>query len=330
MNTISKFLKKIQDTINVSQINLEEYEIYYRGESKNYPTTIPSVFRERYLQNEHKIFRELELRYPNIFDNAKSTIDKLTIMQHYGLPTRLLDFTTNPLLALYMAIDTTDYENFYPLLKIIFVKKENIKYYDSDTVSIFSNFSKIDNILDINLQGYCSDNGNTTYVTRGDIAKSGFRYLTWENSNSFTKEENYNLGELICEGNGDLQYLLHEIKGEKSYFKDMIWPKHLNKSVLFIKPKQNTQRIINQAGLFAIFGLNEGKKESFSLEECQNINNFKIKSFKINIKISKMDDAQKESFIEDTKKYLSTLGISYDKVYPEIEYSAKYIKKLYT
>lgn len=329
MEIISKYLKEIQDTIDTTEINLEEYEIYYRGESKNYPTTTPSIFRGSYLNNEHKIFRELELRYPNVFDNAKSTIDKLAIIQHYGLPTRLLDFTTNPLLALYMAMDTTEYENFSPLLKVIFVKKKYIKYYDSDTVSIFSNFSKIDNILNINIQGYFSDNGTIGHMTRRDMHKQGFYYLTWDNCNRFTKEENYNFGKLICEENGDLQYLLHEIKGEKPYFKDMIWPKHLNKSVLFIKPKQNSQRIINQAGLFAIFGLNKGKKDLFSLEECESINDFKIKSFEIIDNITSMSNLEKESFIKNVKRYLSTLGVSYDKVYPEIEHSAKYIKELF-
>lgn len=329
MEIISNYLKKIEETIKSSEINLDEYEVYYRGESKNYETTTPSVFRGNFLENEHKIFRELELRYPNIFDDVKSTIDKLAIMQHYGLPTRLLDFTTNPLLALYMAMDTADYERFFPQLKIIFVKKDNIKYYDSDTVSIFSNFAKIDNVLDINLQGYFSDNGNVGYSERGDMAKAGFYYLNWGNCNRFTKEENYDFGKLICKDNGDLQYLLHEIKGEKPYFKDMIWTKHLNKNVLFIKPKHNSQRIINQAGLFAIFGLNKGNKESFSLEDCQDINDFKILSFNINEGIKDENEDNQKLFTKETKRTLSILGVSYDKVYPEIEHSSKYIKEQY-
>ena len=40
---------------------------------------------------------------PQSFSECKSALDYLVQMQHYGLPTRLLDMTTNPLVALYFA-----------------------------------------------------------------------------------------------------------------------------------------------------------------------------------------------------------------------------------
>ena len=40
---------------------------------------------------------------PRDFSECKSALDYLVQMQHYGLPTRLLDVTTNPLVALYFA-----------------------------------------------------------------------------------------------------------------------------------------------------------------------------------------------------------------------------------
>ena len=333
---ISQFLLKIRDVIENSGINnLDEYEIFYRGESKNYGKTIPGIFRsDNDLKNEHRLFRELELRYPNVFDNAKSTIDKLAIMQHYGLPTRLLDFTTNPLLALYMAIDKDDLSDICPTIKIVFVKKDTIKYYDSDTVSVLSNFAKVKNDLEVDLNILADNNGKIEKSSRG-MCKSTYTYLdNYSKIKALNIKQKNQAGKLICDNNASLHYLLHEIKGEKSYFKDMIWIEHLDKHVVFVKPKHNSQRLINQAGLFALFGLNDGKKENFSLEDfaANESDNVKIKQFSLHECVNDKKDlciTCTEDYIKSLKTALGILGITKDKVYPEMENASKYIKELF-
>lgn len=79
------------------------YRILYRGQPDVSRPIQPSVFRKNNLQKETQIIRELKRIAPHEFSMCPSQIECLIKMQHYGLPTRLLDVTLNPLVALYFA-----------------------------------------------------------------------------------------------------------------------------------------------------------------------------------------------------------------------------------
>ena len=86
-------------------------KIYYRGQSNCNYKLMPTLSRkidgyieddENYIPFEQDIIRRAKLEFPDIFED-NNYFDEIALMKHYGLPTRLLDVTENPLVALYFA-----------------------------------------------------------------------------------------------------------------------------------------------------------------------------------------------------------------------------------
>ena len=154
IENVSDFLNDIKGIKNKSG-----YTLFYRGHSdKNYELK-PSIYRnENFIKNEDKIYRETIAKVPYDF-NGKSSIESLALMQHYGVPTRILDLTTNALVALYFAceeskkINETEEKSFFRKVNIdgeviIFsIPNESVCYSDSDKVTILANLSKYENNL---------------------------------------------------------------------------------------------------------------------------------------------------------------------------------------
>jgi hypothetical protein len=158
-------------------------------------------------------------------------------MQHYGLPTRLLDVTHNFLAALHFAtgIDT-DEPSSDGAVYVIRANANLKKYYDSDSVSLVTNLANLSEEEKLELHDSAPDNGTPL------------------------EEDNFNRFPAV-------DRLLQFVRDEKPYFRSRAVKADLFKTYLVV-PKKNNPRIIAQSGAFLIFGLVDRERNP-SLESYQ-------------------------------------------------------------
>ena len=86
--------------------------LYFRGQETEFWDIEPSIFRDDMLSIEHKLMQIPLQKSPTEFRDLNSMFDIMTKYQHYGMCTRLLDLTTNPLVALFFACKTHGVEKY--------------------------------------------------------------------------------------------------------------------------------------------------------------------------------------------------------------------------
>jgi hypothetical protein len=198
-----------------------ERPVAFRGEKYSGWQTQPKVFRPdvRLYEFEKDAVRDLISIHPQEFRDDETMFDRLVRMQHFELPTRLLDVTTNPLVALYFASgeyqengETKDGK-----VQALFLPKERQRHFDSDRVSCMANLA------------------NLTADEKREMAAA------------------YKLSATQFNRQKIVQRLLWFVRIEKPHFEAKIDPQHLLKPV-FVKPKMSNRRIIAQSGAFLIYG----------------------------------------------------------------------------
>ena len=167
--------------------------LFFRGENAKHDTIIPSIYRPQnsYIENEDKIYKEIISKFPDEMLQQKTTVEKLILMQHFELPTRLLDISKNPLVALFFACyGNPDKDG---RVYIFSIPEDEIKYCDSDTVSVIANICK---------RPFTFSIAGTEILNRTEFNE-----------------------------NDDILYLLHEIKEEKPYFQNLVQGEHINSTI---------------------------------------------------------------------------------------------------
>lgn len=138
----------------VSLDSTKQNPVFYRGHFNANYIPIPSIMRSG-IEHEDTMIKEFSRRFPSEVAERKTTMEKIALMQHFGLCTRAMDVSESPLIALAFAC------NHYPFItakerdglwgEVVLFQEKNqsenhktadIKYTESLTTSIIANCSQ--------------------------------------------------------------------------------------------------------------------------------------------------------------------------------------------
>lgn len=239
-------------------LHSKDAEFYFRGESLNFArknegkalplgTAFPcSLDREEaWWKNERELYQEA-LRLDVIsFDEDKTMVERLARMQHYQMPTRFCDMTSNVLIAAQFACGTGDInranrDNGHDgYIRVMKVKRDRMKSFTSDIITAIAHLPLV----------------RWNKVTPSQ--ENGLEYLRYEITNN---KPGFSMDVSESTGRDSLRSAKEQLREEIQH----VWA---------FKPIWNTPRIRSQSGIFLAFGCGDGKKPlnpSFSPDDYDN------------------------------------------------------------
>jgi len=267
----------------------------YRGQRDASWPIVAGIFRPKFkglLEDEKRAVRKMISVQPHEFASDETMFDKLVRMQHFGLPTRLLDVSRNALVGLFFATDSgpAGSEPSDGMVTAFAIPPQLEKHYDSDAVSCIANLANL--TYEDKDEVYQSIECRIRLMEslRGDLSNA-------ENIKKFNK-------------NGVVERLLQSIRTEKPFFQPIMNPVDLFVPY-YVHPKMSNRRILAQFGAFIIYGFDPPKDRFFpyQIEETQFV----------------VPQGEKSRI----REALGNIGIEESTLFPEIDKAATRIKSDY-
>ena len=233
---IQEHKEELYNCVYAKRYPLEEFDlmsnfkVYYRGVSNERYNNVPGVYRDIEKHEENYYYNEMQVQCPTSFEKM-GQINKLTYMQHYGCPTRLLDITSNPLVGLYFACQGSENDN--GAVYIFYELKENVLYEQSDKVQVLSKLAELKK----------SEQNEILFLSYLNLFKEKFPQHT---------NGKY--------GNPIIERFYHMIKKDNPAFERELVPLDIL-SPYIVQTHKDNPRILKQDGAFIISGLNYDESE---------------------------------------------------------------------
>ncbi|MGN5456001.1 MAG: FRG domain-containing protein [Candidatus Kurthia intestinigallinarum] len=344
---ITPFYSRLFDeSRQYDEYEVDEYHFMYRGHSDSNYSLAPSIYRkQKWLESEEKMYRDLHIKCSEELSQYSRGLEVLASMQHYSLPTRLLDLTSSPLIALFFA---TEMEPDMDGEFLVFAEEERgIEYYDSDKAEMLATLP----LLSYNDKNKIKVHAIKCILTSLNKVIDDFLV----NGMSSKRKSVLAVRDTMIEdfnSHASVHKLVHEMSKKGVNYTSNINPMDIL-DILVVRPIQNNTRIVRQHGAFIINGLLERNECERKIEEIRyrtSNENDDVRSIEaflavyedilnprlidmLEVLLEEAKNGIKVRYIlpsdvkADLQEWLDVIEINESTIYPDYERVASYLKR---